>query len=367
MKDTMCESGAIANSPPWPYPSPRRIKRHRTVGPIWQAERTMATLQATDVLGRVTLVTGPEELLNQRAVIAALSAVRAAEPDCEVSETNADTLTMATLADLAAPSLFSSIRCVVVRGLENLPEESHSGVVDYAVQPADEVGLVLVHGGGQKGSGLLTKLRKLARVTEVKSTSLKPAEVARFLIAEVRRHGGRIDDEAAHLLVQAIGQDLRALAGAAHQLTSDFPDQPISESVVKRYFGGRAEVKSFAVADAALYGRTAVALEELRWALEIGTPPVLVTSAFAGGLRGLARVKAAPRGMREGDLAREASVPPWKVRVLREQSRGWDDLGLAHAITAVAQADADVKGAASDAGYALERMVLRVAGARTAR
>ncbi|MBA2464295.1 MAG: DNA polymerase III subunit delta [Nocardioidaceae bacterium] len=328
----------------------------------------MATPQATDVLGRITLVTGPEELLNQRAVVASLDAVRVAEPACEVSETNADTLTMAALADLAAPSLFSSIRCVVVRGLENLPDESHAGMVEYAEQPVDEVGLVLVHGGGQKGSGLLNKLRKLpATVTEMRSTSLKPAEVARFLIAEVRGHGGRMEHDAANLLVQAVGQDLRALAGAAHQLTSDFPDQPISESVVKRYFGGRAEVKSFAVADAALYGRTAVALEELRWALEIGTAPVLVTSAFAGGLRGLARLKAASRGLREGDLAREAGVPPWKVRVLREQSRGWDDLGLANAITAVAQADADVKGAASDAAYALERMVLKVAGARAGR
>lgn len=331
---------------------------------MWQADATMANPTASDVLGRVTLVTGPEEFLNQRTVSAALAAVRAADPESEVSETAAASLTMAALGDLAAPSLFSSIRCVVVRGLEDLPDESHDGLVDYASAPADEVGLVLVHSGGQKGSGLLTKLRKLPAVVEVKSASLKPSEVGRFVTAEVRANGGRIDEDAAAMLVQAVGQDLRALAGAAHQLTSDFPDQPITGSVVKKYFGGRAEVKSFAVADAALYGRTAVALEELRWALDSGTAPVLVTSAFAGGLRGLAKFRSAPRGLREGDLAREAGVPPWKIRVLREQARGWDDLGLARAINAVAQADADVKGAASDAAYALERMVLRVATAR---
>lgn len=334
---------------------------------MWQADATMASPTASDVLGRVTLVTGPEELLNARAVTAALNAVRAHDPECEVSETGAETLTMAALADLAAPSLFSPIRCVVVRGLENLPEESHAGMVEYAGRPADEVGLVLVHGGGQKGTGLLAKLRKLPAVTEVKSASLRPSELSRFVAAEVRGHGGRIDEEAAHVLVQAVGQDLRALAGAAHQLTSDFPGRPISEDVVTRYFGGRAEVKSFAVADAALYGRADVALEELRWALDSGTAPVLVTSAFAGGLRGLARFQAAPRGLREGDLAREVGVPPWKVRVIREQSRGWDERGLATAIGAVARADADVKGAASDAAYALERMVLAVSAARAGR
>ena len=323
----------------------------------------MATPQASDVLGHVTLVTGPEEFLNQRAVSAAVAAVRAADPESEVSETTAEQVSMASLGELAAPSLFSSIRCVVLRGLEDLPDDTHDGLLEYATAPSEDIGLILVHSGGQKGSGLLTRLRKLPAVTEVKSASLKPSEFSRFVSAEVRGHGGRIAEDAADLLVQAVGQDLRALSAAAGQLASDFPGEPLTEAVVRQYFGGRAEVKSFAIADAAIAGRTAAALEELRWALDNGTAPILVTSAFATGLRGLARFKSAPRGLREADLAREAGVPPWKIRVLREQARGWDDLGLATAITAVARADADVKGAAGDAAYSLERMVLTITGA----
>jgi DNA polymerase III subunit delta len=328
----------------------------------------MATPHASDILGHVTLVTGPEEFLNHRTVSKALAAVHRSDPEAEVSEVTGDQLSMEALADLAAPSLFSSIRCVVVRNLEDLPETAHDGLVEFATAPAEEIGLVLVHSGGQKGSGLLTKLRRLkSTVTEVRSEALKPSEYSRFVAAEVRSHGGRIADAAAEMLVQAVGQDLRALAGAAGQLADDFMGEPMTIAMVKQYFGGRAEVKSFAVADAALYGRTAVALEELRWALDTGTAAVLVTSAFATGLRGLAKFASAPRGLREADLAREAGVPPWKVRILREQARGWDDRGLATAIVAVAQADADVKGAASDAAYSLERMVLTVTGARLAR
>ena len=323
----------------------------------------MASPQAADVLGHVTLVTGPEEFLNQRAVSTATAAVRRAEPDFEVSEAAADSLSMAALADLAAPSLFSSIRCVVVRGLEDLPEDVHGGLLEYAAAPAPDIGLVLVHSGGQKGSGLLTRLRALPTVTEVRSAPLKPSEFSRFVTAEVRSRGGRIDGDAADLLVQAVGQDLRALSGAASQLTSDFPGEPLTEPAVRTYFGGRAEVKSFGIADAALAGRTSAALEELRWALENGTPAVLVTSAFATGLRGLAKVTSAPRGLRDADLAREAGVPPWKLRVIRDQARGWDDRGLVAAIVAVAQADADVKGAAGDAAFSLERMVLAVTSA----
>jgi DNA polymerase III subunit delta len=323
--------------------------------------------RAADVLGRVTLVTGKEEFLNERTVTAVRDAVRQHDPDSEFSETVASELSLATLGELAAPSLFSSIRCVVVRGLEHLPDESVDGLLAYATAPSDEVALVLVHGGGQKGSGTLTKLRKIAAVTESKSGDLRPSEFPGFVAAEVRRHAATIDPAAADALVQAVGQDLRSLAAAADQLTNDFPGEPLSIEKVKQYFGGRAEAKSFAVADAAFWGRRTAALEELRWALDGGTAPVLVTSAFAGGARGVARYKSAPRGMREADLAREVGVPPWKLRTIRDQSRGWSDGGIARAIRAIAQADADIKGAASDASYTLERLVLTVTGLRDQR
>jgi DNA polymerase-3 subunit delta len=327
----------------------------------------MAGPSPADVLGRVTLVTGKEEYLNERTVVAVREAVRRHDGEAELSETRGLDLTLASLGELAAPSLFSSTRCVVVRGLEDLPEESVEGLLGYAGAPVEDVALVLVHGGGQKGSGVLNKLRKLATVTESKSGELKASEFPSFVAAEVRRHGSSIDPDAAGILVQAVGQDLRSLAAAAQQLTSDFPGEVLSVEKVKQYFGGRAEAKSFAVADAAFSGRRQAALEELRWALDAGTAPVLVTSAFAAGGRGVARYKGAPRGMREADLAREVGVPPWKLRTIRDQSRGWSDAGIARAIRAVARADADIKGAASDASYTLERLVLTITALRLQR
>lgn len=323
-----------------------------------------AITDAGEVLGRVLLVTGKEEFLAERTVVSARGAVRAHDPEAELADTVGGDLTLATLGELAAPSLFSTVRCVVVRKVEDLPEESVAGLLEYAAAPAEDVGLVLVHSGGQKGSGVLTKLRKLPTVTEHKSAELRASEYPGFATAEARAHGGRIEQEAASFLVQAVGQDLRSLSAAAHQLVNDFPDETIGLEQVKRYFGGRAEATSFAVADAALAGRRQVALEELRWALDAGTAPVLVTSAFAGNVRGLARYRGAPRGMGEAELAREAGVPPWKIRTLRDLSRSWSDAGIARAIRAVAQADADIKGAASDPQYTLERLVLTVAALR---
>jgi len=102
----------------------------------------------------------------------------------------------------------------------------------------------------------------------------------------------------------------------------------------------------------------------LRHALQAGVAPVLVTSALASSLRGLVHVGSAPRGMSQGDLARHAGLPPWKVDVVRRQLRGWDGEGLSVAIRAVAAADAEVKGAGGDPTYALERLVVTVTGSR---
>jgi DNA polymerase-3 subunit delta len=144
------------------------------------------------------------------------------------------------------------------------------------------------------------------------------------------------------------------LASAVEQLVSDFDGAPIGEAEVAQFFGGRAEVKNFEIADAILGGRRLEALEGLRWSLEAGTAPVYLLSTVAGQLRTLANYVGGNR----------AGINDWQAKKLAPQARSWSDAGLAHAIRAVAQADADIKGAASDASYTLERLVLTHTGLR---
>jgi DNA polymerase III subunit delta len=340
---------------------------------VCDPDATMAPRQAprsapaASPLGTVTLVTGPEELLNDRVVRAARAAVLRADPEAEAHDTVGEQLTMATLGELAAPSLFSTTRCVVVSRLEDAPDEVHDGLVDYASAPDPDVAVVLVHSGGQRGSGLLNRLRKLPTVHEHKSEAVKGRGFAQFAVDEARGHRAVLEPEAADALVEAVGGDLRALAAAVDQLAHDFPGRRLDLDLVRRYFSGRADVKGFEIADHALYGRTSQALEELRWALDTGVGGPYVTASFASAVRQLARYKAAARGLRDAGLARQVGVPPWKLRTLRDQAKAWDEEGLSTAIRAVAATDADVKGAGGDPAYALERMVLTVTGARVER
>lgn len=306
---------------------------------------------------------GPEDLLADRSVESIVATVREVDPDADVTDVDAASLHAAGLAELTSPSLFAASRVVVVRGIDALPQETVDPLLAYAGNPAPDAAVVLTHRGGQKGKGTVDKLRK-AGVGVVSCDSLKSYEVPRFVVAEVRRAGGRISEDAAGMLVDAVGSDLRTLAGAVSQLLADTGDHTVTEDLIKRYFSGRAEVSSFAVADAALAGQRAQALEQLRWALRSGVPPVLVTSALASGLRGLAKLSGAPRGARDAELARDVGAPPWKIKIMRGQLRGWSPDQLATAIGAVARADADIKGAADDAEYALEKAVLAITDAR---
>lgn len=316
--------------------------------------------------GKILLITGNAEFLADRTRSKAVKVVTGERPEVEVATSSSAGLQPGELAGLTSPSLFSDSSALVLTELQDLPDAAQAELLAYVKEPSGDIAVILVHSGGQKGKGLLDKLRKVASVTEVKVEQPKyERDYAQWISGEVRSLGAAIDDEAAALLVASVGQDLRALAGAADQLVANLEKgTAISASLVRQYFGGRADVRGYEIADATIDGRINVALEQARWAETAKVAPVLITSALATGLRSLAKLATAPMGMRDNDLAAQIGVPPFKIRTLRSQLRGWEPAGLAAAIAAVAQADLDVKGGAADPAFAVERMVLQVAAQR---
>ncbi|MBA9006918.1 MULTISPECIES: DNA polymerase III subunit delta [Thermomonospora] len=314
----------------------------------------------------LTLIVGDEELLAERAVGEVVAAARAEDPETEVIELEPGSLEPGRLAELTSPSLFGGGKVLVLRSAQDLGKELIAEVVAYAKRPADDVALVALHPGGAKGKALVDGLTKAGARKVVCSKITKVAERVAFVRAEVRRCGGTIGEDAARNLIEAVGSDLRELAGACSQLVADTGGK-IDDGAVARYYRGRAEVSGFTVADKAVEGRLAEALEQLRWALVTGTPPVLIVSALAQGVRGLAKVGGAPRGARGAGLAKELGMPPWKIERLQRQLRGWSADGVAQALSVVAEADAQVKGGATDPAYALEKAIAQIVAARGSR
>jgi DNA polymerase-3 subunit delta len=327
----------------------------------------LTAMPTTDVLGTVTLIAGTAEFLAEREVADIRAATLLADPDSDLTELDGAHVMSGALAELTSPSLFSSVRCLVIRGIQELTDEAQEQLLGYAGDPDSDVVMVLIHPGGPKGKGLVDKLKKLPSVRMVECAAPKPWERASFVKTEARRAGGQLDTDAADFLAEAVGEDLRALSGAVHQLVHDFEGRRVTTELVRRYFDGRAEVKGFAIADAAIDGHLPKALEQLRWARGNRLDTVLIVGAVAAGLRSLARLQSAPSGMRDADLAREIGAPPFKIKSMRAQLRAWEPAGLVQALHSVAAADVEIKGGSLDADYALERMVLRVVRARSSR
>jgi DNA polymerase-3 subunit delta len=311
------------------------------------------------------LVIGEEELLIERAVRAALDAARAADPTADLTRNRVSELTPPVLAELVSPSLFSEGRVIVLDSAQDISQDLADAVLAYIASPADGIVLVVVHSGGgrSKAAKALPAALKKAGAEIIECPKLtKPAERESFVRNEVRRSGGKIDAAGVMALLDTVGSDLRELSSAATQLVAD-AGGVVDEQAVRRYHTGRADVTGFAVAEKAVSGDRGAALESLRWAMQLGVPHVLVADALADAVRTIARVSAAGRG-NPNQMAGELGMPPWKIRKAQGQSRGWGQDGLATAMRVVARLNAEVKGAAADADYALERAVTEVVAAK---
>ncbi|TQM09497.1 DNA polymerase III delta subunit [Pseudonocardia kunmingensis] len=308
------------------------------------------------------LVLGEEELLVERAVEQVVAQVRVTDPAAEVRRVRAAELTPADLAESLSPSLFAEGRVLVLLAAHEVGKDLGAAIVAQAADPAEGIVLVVVHAGGARNKALADALRKAGASVTTCNKITRMDERSDFVRAEARRVGGKITGDAIGVLLEAVGSDLRELAAATSQLVAD-TGGTVDDRAVRRYHRGRAESSGFAVADRVVAGERAAALEALRWAQLLGVPSVLIADALADALRTLAKVGSAGRGD-PNRLAGTLGMPPWKIRKAQQQVRAWGPEALAEAFDAAAEVNADVKGAAADADYALERAVLRICAAR---
>lgn len=325
--------------------------------------RTVGVDDLPQPLPPLVLLVGDEELLVNRAVSALAKAATNADPDLTVTERAGGQIEGPELHELLGPSLFGDARLVVIRTAQDVRTAPLAVLTPYLTETGEGTVLVLQHAGGAKGKALLDAARK-AKALEIGCAKLtRPEERSAFVRDEIRRAGGRISPDALAVLMDAVGSDLRELAGTANQLVSDSGKGEVDIELVRAFHKGRAEVSGFAVSDLAVVGRSGPALEALRQALDIGVPHVVIADALADGVRSVARVWSAGRGS-EFDVAKRLGMPPWKVKRARTQARDWTEPGLRNALGVVATLNADVKGAAVDPGYALENAVRRIGIAR---
>ena len=313
----------------------------------------------------LVLISGPEQLLADRALRSTIDLVRETEPDAEVVRIDAATYEPGELMLHISPSLFGGLKIVVARDLDEAGDELIDEVTALAKAPMDGAVLVAVHKSGNRGKRALDALKKGgARVIEAPAIKSDRDKVS-FVSNEFRVARRKVTPEAVQALLDAVGKDLGELAAACAQLIADTTGV-VDEEQVDEYYGGKVEATGFKVAEMAVAGNAGEALRLLRHALASGLDPVPIVAVLAGQLRQIAKVASAGNGS-SAAVARDLSMAPWQVDRARRSARGWDGDRLGRAIQAVAAADFEVKGGGRDPVYAVERAVLTICRERTAR
>ena len=309
---------------------------------------------------RLHLVLGDEELLVERAVSSVLRAVRkqAGTDDVPVDRLRAGEVSTSELAELLSPSLFADERVVVLESAAEAGKDAVALISEVAADLPEGTAMVVVHSGGGRAKALADKLKSLGAQVYPCAKVTKMAERADFVRREFRTLKVKVSDDAVTALLDAVGSDIRDLASVCSQLVAD-TDGKVDAAAVRRYHSGKAEVKGFDIADKAVVGDVAGAAEALRWAMLSGEPHVVLADALAEAVHTIARV--APLSGDPYRLASELGMPPWRVQKAQKQARRWSRATVAEAMQLVAALNADVKGNAADADYALESAVRKVA------
>jgi DNA polymerase III subunit delta len=306
------------------------------------------------------LILGDEELLIDRAIGQVLRAARATAgtDDVPVNRLRAGEVSTNELAELLSPSLFADERVVVLESAAEAGKDAVDLIASAAADLPPGTVLVVVHSGGGRAKALADQLKKLGAEVHLCAKITKAAERADFVRGEFRALKVKVDDDTLSVVLDAVGSDIRELASACSQLVADTGGH-VDAVAVRRYHSGKAEVSGFDIADKAVVGDVAGSTEALRWAMMRGVPHVVLADALAEAIHAIARV-----GPLSGDpyrLASELGMPPWRIQKAQKQSRRWSRDRVATAIRVVAALNADVKGAAADADYALEDAVRKVA------
>ena len=310
------------------------------------ARGSRPTPPAQITLAPIVLIKGPEGLLVDRALDQLRALAHEADPNLERTDINAATYQAGQLDVIASPSLFGESRMVIIRDLETMSDALANDLIAYSASPAPDVWMFLAHpGGNARGKKVIDTITK-AKWPVIPAEPLKNDRDKLALIAsDVRAARRQMDTEAQQALVDALGNDPRAMAGALAQLLSDVSG--------RRYQAGRVEATGYDVADAAVAGNSAKALTLARHAFATGIAPQLLVTALAMKFRAMAKVSI-------GGSASALKMAPWQVDRARRELRGWSDASLAGAFGAIATADAETKGASRDPQRAIEKALITI-------
>jgi DNA polymerase-3 subunit delta len=251
-------------------------------------------------------------------------------------------------------------RLVVVRGAEALPRAADAILVAYCKQPAPSTCLVFTAQRAEAGRPLFALLLKTP--WSVRFRRLMARELAAWIEQRVAARGCSITPGAVAALVEAMGNDLRLLAGEVEKLATFVGSGgAIDAGSITALTADVRETTAFELARFLSAGDLAEALRAWHKFAASGEYPGLALGAILHHVRQLWRIKLMQQtGATPERMASELNIPVYTIRRLKPQAAALAPERLHQWLEALLEADQTLKRSGLPPQAVFERLILRI-------
>ena len=238
------------------------------------------------VLKPIYAVSGDDAYLRDQS-IHAIARLAVGDGDAEMALTRiaGDHARLADVLDEVRTLPFlAKCRVVVVDNADPFVTAHRKELESYAEKPSSS-GILILSTKSWPGNTKLAKLvEKVGAAIECKTPDER--DLPPWLIQLAKGKGAKLDDDAAHLLVELVGPEVGLLASEVEKLTVYVGDrQQVGRADVARMVGSGRIESIWQTVDAATTGRGGEALADLDHLLTSGEAPLKLTAAMTYSLQ----------------------------------------------------------------------------------
>ena len=302
------------------------------------------------------------------------------EPD-GLGDINTATLNGTAVTPVELEAAWSTIpflserRTVIVRGLLARMEQrrgggARSGGVDgewadfggRLEHVPESTDLIFVDAAVSRGNPLVRVIRPLSQVHEFRLPSVR--DMPGWVRQRADKLGAAIEPSAISAIVDSIGNDTRLVDMELRKLALYRSDEMIRRQDVEALVSYVREASIFAAVDAALEGRSGLALRLMHQFLEAGRHPTYVITMLARQVRFLILAKdLKSRGFAQDEIGRRISISGYPLTKTMQQEGRFSAERLVEIHRRLLEADLSIKTGAADEEMALDTLIIALSEA----
>lgn len=279
-----------------------------------------------------------------------------------VEDLSGEDVTVAAIVDAClTPPFLADRRVVVVREVGRFRTEELEPLLQWLADPLPTTALILTAGGGQVSQKLVNAVKKVGHVVDASVPTGAKGRTS-WLVDRLRAAPVTLDAAAGALLGEHLGEDVARLTNLLEGLAAAYGEGArIGVDELAPFLGQAGGVAPWELTDAIDAGDTETVLVKLRRMTEAGERhPLVVMATLHRHYANMLRLDGADV-YDEQSAAALLGTAPFPAKKALTQARRLGAGGIRRAVTLLAEADVDLRGAkAWPDALVLELLVARL-------